>query len=224
MVSKFGDDRPAFRAPSAKLLNTFLLTMRGTPYCYSGDELGMTNSRFAGIADYRDVAARNGYELVRSQGGNLAAYLKTLARFSRDNSRTPFQWDATTHAGFTTGQPWLPLNPNYTTINRAAQEQDSASVLHHFRRATALRHAHQVLVYGQYQLLDAANPHIYAYTRTQGPEKVLVVLNFSSAKRFWPLPAGLRAAGEPWLNNYPAFVAGPTLTLEPWQALVLPLR
>ncbi|WP_460583296.1 glycoside hydrolase family 13 protein [Hymenobacter arcticus] len=224
MVSKFGDDRPAFRTPSAKLLNTFLLTMRGTPYCYSGDELGMTNSSFKGMADYRDVAARNAYALLKQQHGNEAAFFHQLARFSRDNSRTPFQWNATAHAGFTTGTPWIGVNPNYLTINEEAENKDSASVLNHFRRATALRRQHPVLVYGQYQLLDAANPHIYAYTRTQGTEKVLVVLNFSAEKRDWALPAGLMPGGAPWLNNYPTFTASPTLALLPWQAVVLPLR
>jgi oligo-1,6-glucosidase len=225
IVSKFGDDRPAFRAASAKLLNTFLLTMRGTPYCYNGDELGMTNIGFSSIADYRDMAARNGYQLVKAQGGSLPAYLQGLARFSRDNSRTPFQWDATAHAGFSTGTPWLKVNPNYLTINEAAEEKDSASVLNHFRRATALRRAHPVLVYGQYQLLDAANPHIYAYTRTLSAAKVLVVLNFSSEPRSWAVPTGLKPAGAAWLNNYPATQTGlPTLALQPWQAVVLPLQ
>ncbi|QNE40734.1 alpha-glucosidase [Hymenobacter sp. NBH84] len=224
MVSKFGDDRPAFRAASAKLLNTFLLTMRGTPYCYYGDELGMTNNpKLAKIEDYRDVAARNGYQLVKSQGGDLAAYLKNLRRFSRDHSRTPMQWDSTAHAGFTTGTPWLPVNPNYHTVNEAAENQDATSVLTHFRRATAMRQQHRVLVYGQYQLLDAANPHIYAYTRTQGPDKVLVILNFSSEVRRWPMPAGLKSSDQPWLNNYSGFTMEPTLMLQPWQAVVLPL-
>jgi len=225
MVSKFGDDRPAFRAPSAKLLNTFLLTMRGTPYCYNGDELGMTNSKFSGIADYRDVAARNAYALLQQQHGNEAGFFHSLARFSRDNSRTPFQWNATANAGFTTGTPWIKVNPNYVTVNEAAQNQDSVSVLNHFRQAIRVRKQHPVLVYGQYQLLDRANPHIYAYTRTQGTEKVLVVLNFSSEKRNWALPPGLMPAGTPWLNNYPqALPAGPALALQPWQAVVVPLR
>jgi len=225
MVSKFGDDRPAFRAASAKLLNTFLLTMRGTPYCYNGDELGMTNSTFKGIGDYRDVAARNAYALLRQQHGNEAAFFHSLARFSRDNSRTPFQWDATAHAGFTTGTPWLGVNPNYVTLNEAAQNQDSASVLNHFRRAIAVRQQHKVLIHGQYHLLDAANPAIYAYTRTLGAERVLVVLNFSSAPHSWPLPAGLVPSGRPWLNNYPqALPAGPALALQPWQAVVVPVR
>jgi oligo-1,6-glucosidase len=224
IVSRFGDDRPAFRAPSAKLLNTFLLSMHGTPYCYYGDELGMTNVRMGSIADYRDVAARNGYELVKSQGGNLAAYLETLKIYSRDNGRTPFQWSAAAHAGFTTGTPWLQVNPNYRTVNEAAQDRDSTSILNHFRKAIALRKQHKVLVYGQYQLLDAANPHVYAYTRTLGPEKALVVLNFSAIAQNWPLPTGLALRGKPWINNYPAFTAGPNLALQPWQAVVLPLR
>ena len=224
MVSKFGDDRPAFRAPSAKLLNTFVLTMRGTPYCYNGDELGMTNSKFNGIADYRDVAAINSYALLKQQGGDQAKFFHGLGRFGRDNSRTPFQWNATAHAGFTTGTPWLKVNPNYTTINEAVEEQDSASVLNHFRRAIKLRRQHTVLVYGQYQLLDAANPHIYAYTRTQGADKALVVLNFTSRNQTWKLPNGLEINGAPWLNNYPTFSPAATLALQPWQALVLPLR
>jgi len=224
MVSKFGDDRPAFRAASAKLLNTFLLTMRGTPYCYNGDELGMTNSTFNGIADYRDVAARNAYQLLKQQGGDEAAFFHSLARFSRDNSRTPFQWDATANAGFTTGTPWLKVNPNYVAINQAAEEKDSSSVLHHFRRAIALRKNHPVLVYGQYQLLDAANPHIYAYTRTLGAEKVLVVLNFSSAPRAWSLPTSLKPTSAPWLNNYSTLKTDAGLALQPWQAVVVKLQ
>jgi oligo-1,6-glucosidase len=223
MVSKFGDDRPAFRTHSAQLLNTFLLTMRGTPYCYNGDELGMTNIRFSNMADYRDVAALNGYALVRSQGGNQAAYIKQLQRFSRDNSRTPFQWNATTNAGFTTGTPWLKVNPNYLTVNQTTEEKDSASVLNHFRRAIRLRDKHKVLVYGQYRLLDPSNPHIYAYTRTQGNDKVLVALNFSSEKRTWALPTGLVPTGTPWLNNYPTTPSGSSFELQPWQAVVMPL-
>lgn len=224
IVSRFGDDRPAFRAASSKLLTTFLLTMHGTPYCYYGDELGMTNSKFTGIADYRDVAARNGYQLVKEQGGNLSEYLASLQRFSRDNGRTPFQWSAQANAGFTTGTPWLAVNPNYTTINEAAQDKDPNSVLNHFRRAIGLRKQNRVLVYGQYELLDAANPYIYAYTRTLDAEKVLVVLNFSAAPRTWAVPTGMQRAGEPILNNYPTLSAGSALALAPWQAVVLKLN
>lgn len=224
IVSRFGDDRPAFRAPSAKLLTTFLLSMHGTPYCYYGDELGMTNINFTRMADYRDVAARNGYQLVRDQRGDTAAYLKSLAHFSRDNGRTPFQWSTAKNAGFTTGTPWLKVNPNYLTVNETIENADSTSVLNHFRRATAMRKQHPVLVYGDYQLLDKDNPHIWAYTRTRGNDKALVVLNFSATPQRWALPAGLAAAGAPWLNNYPTLALGPTLALQPWQAVVVPLR
>ena len=183
MVSHFGDDRPPFRAPSAKLLTTFLLTMRGTLYCYYGDELGMTNIRFDKIEDYRDVATRNGYQQVKNKGGDLTGFLATAQRSARDNGRSPFQWDATAHAGFTTGTPWLRTNPNYPQLNAAAQEKDLASILNYFQKATALRRQHKVLVYGKYELLHAANPYIYAYTRTLDKVKVLVVLNFSADKR-----------------------------------------
>ena len=224
MTTRWGDDRPAFRAPSAKLLSTFLLTMRGTPYTFGGDELGMTNIRFNQIGDYQDIETRNMYQQLKSEGGDLSLFLEAQKISGRDNGRTPFQWNATANAGFTTGRPWLKINPNYLTINQAAEEQDSSSVLNYFRKATALRKAHKVLVYGQYTLLDAANPHIYAYTRTQGAERVLVVLNFSSEARDWAMPAGLTPAGQPWLNNYPTLKTGPILALQPWQAVVLPLQ
>ena len=224
MTTRWGDDRPAFRAASSKLLSTFLLTMRGTPYYYGGDELGMTNIRFNKIDDYQDIETRNMYKQLQAEGGNLSQFVEAQKLTGRDNGRTPFQWDNSANAGFTTGTPWLKINPNYAQVNAAAEEKDSTSVLNYFRRATAARRQHKVLVYGAYQLLDAANPHIYAYTRTLENEKALVVLNFTSEKRTWALPAGLTPNGAPWLNNYPTFAAGPTLTLQPWQAVVLPLR
>ncbi|RZL16533.1 MAG: DUF3459 domain-containing protein, partial [Hymenobacter sp.] len=224
IVSRFGDDRPEFRAPSAKLLTTFLLTMHGTPYCYYGDELGMTNIRLGNIADYRDVAARNGYQLIKSQNGSVPEYIESLKLFSRDNGRTPFQWNATAHAGFSTGTPWLQVNPNYTTINEAAQNKDSTSVLNHFRRAIALRKQLPVLVYGQYELLDAANPSVWAYTRTLGKNKLLIVLNFSDAARAWNVPNNLKISGKALLNNYPAIQARGTLAMQPWQAVVFSLE
>ncbi|GAA4015697.1 hypothetical protein GCM10022408_31310 [Hymenobacter fastidiosus] len=164
------------------------------------------------------------YQQIKAEGGNLTRFVEAQKLTGRDNGRTPFQWDATANAGFSTGKPWLTVNPNYPTINAAAEEEAPNSVLNYFRKATALRRQHKVLVYGAYQLLDAANPPIYAYTRTQGPEKVLVVLNFTSEKRAWALPAGLALGGAPWLNNYPTFSPAATPALQPWQALVLPLR
>ncbi|WP_223651282.1 glycoside hydrolase family 13 protein [Hymenobacter psoromatis] len=224
MVTRWGDDRPEFRPASSKLLTTFLLTMRGTPYYYGGDELGMTNIKFNKITDYKDIEVRNMYAQLKAEGGDLAQFVEAQKISGRDNGRTPFQWDASANAGFTTGTPWLQLNPNYAQVNAAAEEKDPNSILQYFRQATAMRRQHKVLVYGQYQLLDAANPHIYAYTRTQGAEKVLVVLNFSSEKRDWALPTGLTLGGKPWLNNYPTFTPAATLALLPWQAVVVPLK
>ncbi len=224
MVTRWGDDRPEFRAASSKLLTTFLLTMRGTPYYFGGDELGMTNIRFDKIEDYQDIEVRNMYAQLKAEGGDLQQFVEAQKISGRDNGRTPFQWDASANAGFTTGTPWLKINPNYRQVNAAAEEKEPNSILNYFRRATAIRRQHKVLVYGQYQLLDAANPHIYAYTRTLGKERVLVVLNFSSEKRDWALPGGITPNGQPWLNNYPTFAPAATLALQPWQAVVVPLR
>ena len=224
MLSRWGDDRPAFRAASAKLLSTFLLTMHDTPYTYEGDEIGMANIKFDNMADYRDIETLTRYQQVKNKGGDIQAFMDDQKRRARDNARTPMQWDAAKNAGFTTGTPWIKVNPDYPQVNVATEDKDPASVLNYFRQAVAVRHAHKVLVYGQYQLLDADNPHIYAYTRTLGTEKVLVVLNFSPEKRDWALPAGLTTSGQPWLNNYPTFAAAATLPLQPWQAVVVPLH
>jgi oligo-1,6-glucosidase len=180
MVSHWGNDSPEFREPSAKMLTTFMMTMRGTPYCYHGDELGMANINFERIEDYRDIATLNAYQQIKNKGGDLAAFLERQKRASRDNGRTPFQWDNTVNAGFTTGTPWIKVNPDYKTVNAAAQEKDPHSVLNYFRKIVKLRKENPVLVYGKYTLLDKANPDVYAYTRELGEHKVLVLLNFKS--------------------------------------------
>ena len=179
LVSRFGNDKPEFREASAKMLASFVLTMRGTPYWYNGDELGMTNAGFTSIRDYRDISALNEYRHVKDTGGDTAALLKSLGFGSRDNGRTPFQWNDKAGAGFTTGTPWIHVNPNYKTINAAAQEKDPNSCLNYFRRLTKLRKDNLVLVYGKYTLLDKGNPQVYAYTREWHGKKMLILLNFS---------------------------------------------
>ena len=223
LVSRYGNDSPPFRSPSAKMLNTFLLSMRGTPYCYYGDELGMTNSGFKSISQYKDISAINGYQKVLNEGGDTLQYLKNMEFGSRDNGRTPMQWDATSQAGFTTGIPWLPVPANYVSINVAAEEQDPASVLNHFKKMVQLRKTNPVLVYGQYQLLAPENPDIYAYTRTLGAQKVLVLLNFSAKNLPLELPE-LKSIKETWINNYPeASVSDGTISLQPYQAVIFNL-
>lgn len=180
MVSRYGNDQPAFRVVSAKMLATFILTMRGTPYYYNGDELGMTNAGFKNIEDYNDMATLNEYAYQKKKGSNMSTFMEQVMFGCRDNGRTPFHWDASPNAGFTSGKPWLKINPNYISINYAIQEKDPESILNHFKQAVAIRKAHKVLVYGTYKLLDKSNTKVYAYTRTLGNEKMLIVLNFSN--------------------------------------------
>jgi len=180
LVSRFGNDSPEFREVSSKMLSTFLMTMRGTPYYYNGDELGMTNPGFSKIEDYRDKATLNEYQHMLNIHADMAAYMKEIAFSTRDNARTPFQWDDSQNAGFTTGIPWIKVNPNYKTINAAEEEKDPNSCLNYFRRLTKLRRDNLVFVYGKYTLLDKDNPNIYAYTRELNGKKMLVMLNFSS--------------------------------------------
>jgi oligo-1,6-glucosidase len=182
MVTRFGNDDPAFRDLSSKMLTTFILSMRGTAYYYNGDELGMTNAGFDKIEDYKDMPTLNEYQNRKNKGGDLNKFMQRIKFESRDNGRTPFQWNATAHAGFTTGTPWIKVNPNYKTLNAAAQEKDPNSCLNYFRRLVKLRKANPLMVYGKYTLLDKNNPKVYAYTREDQGQKLLVLLNFSSSK------------------------------------------
>lgn len=221
LVSRFGNDRPEFRVPSAKMLATFVLTMRGTPYWYNGDELGMSNAGFTNIKDYRDVSALNEYQRVKNTGADTAVFMRALGFSSRDNGRTPFQWNDKPNAGFTTGTPWIRVNPNYKTINEAAQEKDANSCLNYFRQLTRLRKENLVLVYGKYTLLDRNNTQVYAYTREWQGKKLLILLNFSDKPaQTTALDKTMRATIL--LNNYKEL---PTITaagasLMPYQAVV----
>lgn len=219
MVSRFGNDSEAFRAVSSKMLTTFLMTMRGTPFYYFGDELGMANIRFERIEDYQDIETRNKYAKAKQEGANLDAFIETQKRIARDNGRTPFQWDGTAQGGFTTGTPWLAVNPNYRQINAAAQESDPRSVLHFFRAAVQLRKQNTALVYGSYALLDPSHLAIYAYTRTYQNQVWAVVLNFSDQPVRWQSPIDLTRATVR-LNNYSEHETG---SYQPYQAVVYQL-
>ncbi len=227
MVSRFGNDSPEFRDRSSKLLTTFIMTMRGTPYYYNGDELAMTNTVFNNVADFRDMANLNEYQHVKSTGGDTAAFFDNAKRNTRDNGRTPFQWNQSTNAGFSTGKPWIAVNPNYKTINAAAQEKDPNSPLHYFRKITALRKKTAALIYGKYQLLDRNNPTVYAYTREGYGKKILVLLNFSAGNSI--TDTGISLSGATLLisnyNNQPVKKTGNTsVELKPYEAVVYQLR
>ena len=167
MVSRFGNDEPAFRDLSSKMLTTFILSMRGTAYYYYGDELGMTNAGFDKIEDYKDMPTLNEYQNQKNIGGDLNKFMQRIKFESRDNGRTPFQWD-TAQCGLYHRQPWLKVNPNYETLNAAAQENDPNSCLNYFRSLVKMRKDNPALVYGKYTLLDKNNPAVYAYTREEG--------------------------------------------------------
>lgn len=221
MVSRWGNDSEAFRSASTKLLNTFILSMRGTPYCYYGDELGMTNIDFDSISQYQDIAAINGYQKALSEGEDMELFMERLNFGSRDNGRTPMQWDGSTYAGFTSGTPWLPVNPNYIEINVQVEDTDPYSVLNHFRAMTELRKQNPILVYGHYELIMPEHPSVYAYTRTMDDTKLLVLLNFSKESSTVSLDEGW-AASPILINNYNDLdIIDNSLKLKPFQAVIL---
>ena len=224
LVSRFGNDSPPFREVSSKMLTTLIMTMRGTPYYYNGDELGMTNAGFSTIKDYRDMALLNEYQHEINIGGDLKIFLKRKQFESRDNGRTPFQWDGSKNGGFTTGTPWLKVNSNYKYVNAAEQEKDPNSVLNYFKKIVKLRKALPELVYGKYTLLDKENRSVYAYTRTLGNNKVLVVLNFSRTNTTFYLPENAGTPGEVLLNNENEIILSKkVIKLKPYQAVVFRL-
>ena len=220
MVSKFGNDSDEFRAASSKMLNTFILTMRGTPYCYYGDELGMTNIGFDSISQYQDIVAKNGYEKTLNEGGDIEKYMAELKFLSRDNGRTPMQWDDSEHAGFTTGTPWLPVNDNYKEVNVEAENKDPNSCLNYFRDLVRFRMENPVLVYGDYQLLYPENENVYAYTRELNDDKMLILLNFSEKETAIDLPSKMKEV-KLLKNNLPELTKKEAkITLKPYQALI----
>ena len=220
-INRYGSDKPEFKDYSAKLLNTFILSMRGTSFTYYGDELGMTNIGFTKIEQYKDIAAINGYKKAASDGEDLDHYLKKLNLLSRDNGRTPMQWDATKNAGFSNETPWLPIHKNHTKVNVLNQENDQNSVLNHFRKMVALRKDNLLLVYGNYEIIQEEHPTIYAYSRTLDDEKMIVLLNFSESESSISLP-NFDHCKKVLINNYNEFsVDKNTITLKPYQAVVL---
>jgi oligo-1,6-glucosidase len=224
MVSRYGNDAPPYRKASAKMLHTLLLTMRATPYVYNGDEIGMANIRFTDIRDYRDLMTINYYNRLEREGGDLREFLASQAEVSRDNGRTPMQWAADTNAGFTRGIPWIRVNPDYRTVNVAAEERDTSSVLHYFRRMIKLRKAEPALVYGRFQLLDRANPDVFAYARSLNGRTLMVALSFSKAGGRTSVPAGYSAGRIVISNLAGSPLRGGQLLLEPYQAVVLELQ
>ncbi|MFI6584230.1 alpha-glucosidase [Embleya sp. NPDC050493] len=218
IVSRFGDDGPEHRVRSATMLATVLHLHRGTPYIYQGEELGMTNAPFATIEDVHDIEALRHYAQAVRAGEDPDRVLHGLRARGRDNARTPMQWDASQHAGFTTGTPWLPVNPNHTTINAVAAVADPDSVYHHYRRLIALRHTEPAVVHGDFTMLLADDERVYAFTRRYHDTTLLVLANFTGEAVAIPAELAAEWAQAPLvLGN-----AGPIdeMVLRPWEARV----
>jgi oligo-1,6-glucosidase len=222
VVSAFGDDSDKYRVSSAKVLATMLLTLKGTPFIYQGDELAMTNYPFKSIDEFDDIEVKNGWKAdVLTKKVSAAEYIANLRKTSRDHSRTPIQWDDSTNAGFTTGpKAWLAVNPNYKTINAKQATADPDSVYAYFSKLIALRKKTPALVYGKYEDLDPENPHIFVYTRTLGSHKYLVVLNFSTNPVKYTLPGGVQPGTLAISNGVAPKDAGASLNLMPWEARI----
>jgi len=217
-VSRFGDDSPEFRRDSATCLATLLHLHRGTPYVYQGQELGMANFPFSGVDDFRDVESVNHFGAAMVAGGDPATVLAALRHMSRDNARTPVQWDASPNAGFTSGTPWLPVNPDHAEWNADAQRRDPESVLAHYRRLIALRHENPVVALGEFAMLLPQHDDVYAFTRTLDGEVLLVVCNLSRTPYALTELLPQAANGRLVLGNLPD--EDPEL-LRPWEARVI---
>ncbi|MFZ1748594.1 MAG: alpha-glucosidase [Saprospiraceae bacterium] len=221
LVSRFGNDSDEFRMASSSMLQTFILSMRGTPYCYYGDEIGMTNIHFDNINQYRDIAAINGYKKAVAEYQDMGLFMQKLNFESRDNGRTPMQWNDSSQAGFTKGKPWLPVHENHARINVKIQDHDPKSVLNYFRKMTKLRKDNPTLIYGNYTMLDKNNRDVYAYTRQWKGEKLLVLLNFRAKNVNISMPE-LKSTNQILINNFQSFdVSNSRATLLPFQAVII---
>ena len=221
-VSAFGDDRPQWRVRSAKMLATCLHMMEGTPYIYQGEELGMTNCPFQSLDEFRDIDSLNGYRRWVTDGPlTHDEFFPYLLFKSRDNARTPMQWDDSPNAGFTRGTPWIRVNPNYTEVNAAAAMADPDSTFYYFQKLIRLRKTHPVIVHGRYALLEKDDPALFIYTRTLDDAQLLVMCNFKEQAREWTMPAGFAGAQVLISNTGRTQQAEQTITLQPYEALVL---
>ncbi|NLI18969.1 MAG: alpha-glucosidase [Actinomycetales bacterium] len=230
IVSRWGDDGTHWAA-SAKALATVLHLLRGTPYVFQGEEFGMTNAHFASLDAYRDIESLNWARDALARDVPLEMVLRSLAVKSRDNARTPVQWDAGENAGFTSGVPWIAVNPNHVEINASAAVADPGSVFHHYRRLIELRHTLPVVVDGDYRLLLPEDPRVFAYVRALGEDRLLVLANLSGARATVDLgddaalldgDVVLAAGGDEGTTTGGA--VGASLELAPWESRVVASR
>ncbi len=220
-ISRFGDDSPEYREVCAKMLATCLHMMQGTPYVYQGEEFGMTNMPFADISEVKDIESINAYHEM-SEAGLISKedMLRFIRLKGRDNARTPMQWDDSENAGFTTGNPWIVVNPNYKTINAKAALADKNSIFYYYQKLIALRKEEPIIVYGHYALLEPENESLYVYTRSLDEQKLLVICNFTKDAVEYQVPDEF-AGAQTLIGNYDRDKADGTIELKPYEALVL---
>ncbi len=221
LVSRFGDDKE-YRLESAKMLATMLHTMKGTPYIYQGEEIGMTNVRFDSIRDYKDIETLNAYEEM-VEGGIMEeeVFMDGVYRNGRDNARTPVHWDDSENAGFTTGTPWIKVNPNYKEVNVKQALANEDSIFYYYKRLIELRKEHEVIVYGRFKEYYKESEQIYCYGRELDGKRLLVVLNFKKEEVDFEIPLELRETHkEILISNYKDVKMGDSFTLRPFEAIV----
>ncbi|HDR8484411.1 TPA: alpha,alpha-phosphotrehalase [Bacillus cereus] len=223
IVSRFGDDRK-YRNESAKMLATAMHMLQGTPYIYQGEEIGMTNPKFESIEQYRDVESLNIYDIKREEGLSKEEIIGILKQKSRDNSRTPMQWNEEMNSGFTTSTPWISVAENFTEINVEKALEDKESVFYHYKKLIELRKTYDVITEGEYAILDKNDPKIWAYTRTTESEVLLVINNFYGEEITYSVPAHVQLDGmkqEVLLSNYKdASKDIAKLNLRPYESIV----
>jgi len=219
-VTRFGDDE-AYWKESAKMLGTIVHGLRGTPYIYQGEEIGMTNTDFSTIEQFRDVESLNHYDILQQKGLSKEDALRIIQIHSRDNGRTPMQWNEEAHSGFTTAKPWIGVNGNYKKVNAESQLQDETSIFNYYKKLVALRKEYDIIAFGDIKPLDAKHPSVFAYERTYGDESLLVVCNFYKKEIEWN--SGRELEGyKTILGNYEdQFVEDGEITLRPYEALML---
>ncbi|WEK53745.1 MAG: alpha-glucosidase [Candidatus Cohnella colombiensis] len=221
-VSTLGNDGE-YRVPSAKALATMYFLMKGTPFIYQGQELGMTNLSFDSIEDFDDKAQHNHYRIAIENGQSHEQLMRDMGKTTRDNSRTPMQWDASPNAGFSSSLPWFRVNPNYADINVKKDLADSDSIYHFYKRLIRLRKENEVAVYGAYDLLLEEHEQIFAYTRTMGERQLLVIVNMSSEECRFALPEAVMHEQKLLLSNYAVeetVLSSDELTFRPYEARV----
>jgi trehalose-6-phosphate hydrolase len=227
IVSRYGNDGK-YRVESAKMLATTIHMMQGTPYIYQGEEFGMTNPKFESTDQYRDVESLNMFNLLKEEGNSEGEVLEILKQKSRDNSRTPVQWNEAEHAGFTTGEPWIPVASNYKEINAEAALNDKDSIFYHYQKLNQLRKEKDIITDGDYELLLEDHPEIFCYVRNAENEKLLVVNNFYGKDTEFSLPEQMDVTGyksEVLISNYDETPADFTsFRLRPYESVVFHLQ